>query len=400
MITIRQAFILLLLAFADLTTSEGSYIEGSVASEQAHAFVHQQVIVVNDPARSNLRAPNAKARIVSKDDRDLQDAPSTTPVFSHEFVVPFRLVWNMAFSEDAVLVEPTEEEYNALFYATLRWLLASANEVYSNETLFQIRSFDMTLFGSNFNATDPFPSTVVMEIQCHFLANNETDIPPNLELLVTISGSFNRTVFLEDYLKLEDPTLYPELGIFKQVEELRYNIVPSALPAIVSNTTTADEEMVIASLAVLLEFRFQIGFGIPDREPTSDEYEGYLEATSRWFTDILEGAYPRANDTHPAFHGLSSSIEAVFYDSTSDLPHSIQIWLDLSFLIPSSGKVKLPTVDSLLRLWRAQDLKNYEENYIQTAQPELSLFTGARAVAWQYLETGYTFAVSRSNTAP
>jgi hypothetical protein len=371
------------------------------------ALVYQGLTAINKQAKSSLEPCKPKALpSIGSDDaaRWLQDTPTVSPVFSDEFVIPFRLVWNMKFSNYTVLVEPTEEEYNGLFYATLRWLLASANDLYANETFFQVQSFDMTFFGTGFNASDPFSSTVVMEIQCHLNADNETDIPPLLDFLITISGEYNRTVFLEDYLKLEDPMLQPDAGIFKEVEELRYNIVPSPLPVIVPTST--EEDMEISILSMTLEFQWETGFGIPDRQPTTDEYTGYLKATSQWLRDVLSREYPGTNSTNSsnssqlAFHNLSASIVATKYDPTANLPHAIQIGMDISFQGSFSRTEELPTSGDILRVLRSQDWKNYAQNYIPAGQPELGLFTGIVAVSWQYLQTEYTFSASRSNETP
>jgi hypothetical protein len=385
MTTMGYAFLLLLLA--------------------ASAIVYSGLSAITKQSTSSLRQREAQAfsSIVSNAERKLQNASTLASAFSDDFVIPFRLVWNMKFSNDTILVEPSEEEYNGLFYATLHWLLASANEVYSNETSFQVQSFDMTFFGASFNASDPFASTVVMEIQCHLQANNASDIPPLIDFLVTISGKYNRTVFLEDYLKLEDSMLQPDAGIFKKVEDLRYNIVPSALPVLVG--TAPEEDMEISILSMTMEFQFDIGFGIPDREPTPEEYTGFMEATSQWLRDVLGREYPGTNDTQPnntqpTFHSLSSSIEAIDYDPPANLPHTIQIRMDISFQVPSLDTVKLPTSGDILGMLRAQDWEDYKESYIQAAQPELGLFTGILALSWQYLQTGYSFGVSRSNETP
>jgi hypothetical protein len=369
----------------------------------ASAIVYQGLSAINKKCTSSLRPCKAQAlsRIVSNDERKLQNASPLASAFSDEFVIPFRLVWNMKFSNDTILVEPTEEEYNGLFYATLHWLLASANEVYDNETSFQIQSFDMTFFGASFNASDPYASTVVMEIQCHLQADNATDIPPLVDFLVTISGKYNRTVFLEDYLKLEDPKLQPDAGIFKEVEDLRYNIVPSALPVLVGSSP--EEGMAVSILSMTLEFQFDVGFGIPDREPTADEYTGFMEATSQWLRDVLGREYPgtnntQPNNTQPTFHSLSSSIEAVDYDPPANLPHTIQIRLEFSFQAPSFNTVEMPTTGDVLELLRAQDWEDYKDNYVQAAQPDLGLFTGILALSWQYLQTGYSFGVSRMSS--
>jgi hypothetical protein len=357
---------------------------GDLASEVAHALDYPKLTTINIHAQSNLRSLHTKAvlGIISVTDRKLQDDTTVDPVFSDQFSIPFRLIWKMSFSEETILEEPTEDEYNGLFYGTLAWLLASANQVYANETLFQVQSFDMTYFGTMFNASDQYASTIAMECQCILYANNETDIPPLLDFLFTISTEYNRTVFLEDYL-----TIQPDVGIFKEVEDLRYNIIPSPLPVIVPFSTQADMEIEILSMT--LEFRFDAPSVLPDQDPKSHEYDVYLEATSQWFTGFLTVEYPGQNDTQPAFLNLSSSIVSTSHEPTANLTtYAILVQTDISFQVPTSGTVKLPTAHDILRLMSAQDVENYML-FIQTAQPELGLLTEIRVVSWQYLGMGY-----------
>jgi hypothetical protein len=367
-------------AVASFAFGEGSF----EYYEEAQTHAHQEQSAINVHAQSRLRPlkANKVPRIVPNNERKLENGTTEDPAFSDAFSIPFRLIWKMAFSEDTILEEPTDEEYNGLFYATLSWLLASANKVYANETLFQVHSFDMTYFGAFFNASDQYPSTVAMECQCILHADNETDVPPLLDFLFTISAQYNRTIFLQDYLALQ-----PDVGIFREVEELRYNIIPSRLAVIVPSSTEEDVEIEILSMT--LEFLFDAASGVPQQEPASDNYDAYLEATSQWLTDVLVRAYPGQNDTQPVFLNLSSSMEATVDEPSANVTsYAIQIHTDISFQVPSSGTVALPTAHDLLKLLEIQDLMNYG-HFIQTAQPELGLLTGIRVVSWHYLELSY-----------
>ncbi|CAB9511658.1 expressed unknown protein [Seminavis robusta] len=155
-----------------------------------HALLqNEDALPIDQASSTHLRAsvkPRESSWLVSdsEDDRNLQGGPT----FSDEFSISFRLVWSMAFSEGTTIREPTQDEYNGLLFATLRWLLASANEAYADESdSFSVKSFDMTHYGASFNESDPFPSIVGMECSCILNANDRADIPSTIQFLVAFS---------------------------------------------------------------------------------------------------------------------------------------------------------------------------------------------------------------------
>lgn len=301
-------------------------------------------------------------------------APSSSPSFSDEFELPFKVVWNMAFNNDTQIRESTEEELNGLFYATLKWLLASAREHYADRAdVMVLDRIQFSHYGASFDASNSFPSTVAMECACYFQADNETAIPSVVQFLVAFSANFNRTVFLDDYLANADPVT----SIYRNVTKLRYNIIPSDLG-------TSGVEII--TLTINTEWNYEIGFGVPDRAPTEEEYDLLLFSTNDWMVHLLLDRYPPNSNGNPEFNMLENTVYDRTFDPNQLSSHSIRLLTDISFRV-ADASIPLGVVQhDLLTILSAADLSNYRDNYVHPAfDVTLGLFVGVTAITWSPL---------------
>ena len=170
------------------------------------------------PARNHVES-NSKLGLRRGPDETANSTVPAASSFSDEFAIPFQLIWNMAFTNETEVREPTQEEYEGLMSATLHWLLASIDETYDEDQTsnkFALNRVQFTHYGSSFEAEQDYPSTFGLEVSVVFNANNWFDLPSTLQFLVVFSSQFNRTRLIDEYMA----NATPETSIFHAVEKL------------------------------------------------------------------------------------------------------------------------------------------------------------------------------------
>lgn len=306
--------------------------------------------------------------------RDLQDisvvSPTPAPAFSNEYTLPFQVIWNFKFSNETTVREPTEEEYTGLFGATMDWLLMEVTEEYAKDDDFALKEIVFSHYGTNFEAEEEYFSTVGLECYCIFEANSETDIPAVYPFLVAFSAHFNRTVFINDHLAT---LAQPATNIFRTVEKIRYNILPSGSPSLES------AQFDITTVRLNTEWNMTIGYGFVDQQPTLEEYNGFKAAADAWMTGLMLDAYPPT--TTVQFHQLASSLYSTTYKSTNG--HTVRLSTDFSFRQTSTTR---ESVDSVWNLLKMADLGRFRDVYLHSAGPPLSIFNGVVTVEWAPVE--------------
>ena len=134
-----------------------------------------------------------------------------------------------------------------------------------------------------------------------------------------------------------------------------------------------------ATSSFTTEWEMTIGFGIPDRQPRTDEYEGYVAATQSWFEKVFGAAYSDAS-TGPLYEMLQISLLEASYDASSEPSQSTVLKTDVMFTLGSGQSA--PSMNDLIQVLRSASLMDYMLNYLHLSEPHFNIFIGVKAVSW------------------
>ena len=314
---------------------------------------------------------------------------SSSSTYSDEFLIPFELVWNMAFSNTTDLSEqPTEEDYQGLMAATAAWLTESIHQAVFNTNPFdttdnfELDRIDMSNFGASiFFPAVAYPSTVRAEVSCFFRANKWSDLPSTLQFLVAFSQQFDRSSWINDFMT--NPEFYndnDDSSIFQSVTAVQYSAQPSQT---ITATNVSPESLATLSVSIPTAFGIDIGFGMVDREPTPAEMRGFHFATMAWFTSVFQAAYPV---TEPGLQlkKVEGKVVAKHYTPGGRPAHTITYLLEIfvnNSAVPDQAFLEMDEIVRILENEEFADMNEYRLEYLHKAEPELSLFHGATAVS-------------------
>ena len=348
-------------------------------SADGELYPQKQVAINTHPKDTRLRGG-----------RELQENNNNRPTYSDEFVIPFELVWNMAFTNTTDLSEqPSEEDYQGLLAATAAWLTESINtavfntDPFDTTDNFELDRIDLSHFGASiFFPAAAYPSTVRAEVSCFFRANVWSDLPSTLQFLVAFSQQFDRSRWINNFMTNPEYYNSSSSSIFQSVTALQYSAQPSSK---ITATNESPESLATLSVSVPTAFGIDIGFGMVDREPTPAEMRGFHFATKAWLTNVFQAAYPTDDEAGLQFKKVQGRVLAKEYSpggSTTTPAHTItylvEVFVDNS-AVPEQTVLRMDEIVRILE--NNADLNEYRLEYLHTAEPELSLFHGATAVS-------------------
>lgn len=173
---------------------------------------------------------------------------------------------------------------------------------------------------------------------------------------------------------------------------------PPTLPPVASTPAPVPADALLATVYTVSNWTYTVSgeFGIPDRQPTQEEYEGLAASTHEWLTRIFSQFYnvDNQNLNLPTFVGIESALVDGIYRPNNERPHLMIFNYNITFsLDPDDPTEVVPFIDDIFGVIEQADISQYVFLYAHTSEPiDTSVFHGVNSANWVYdLSDEYTY---------